>query len=240
MIVVTGLGRSGTSFVAALYRELGFEPGGRWFPEVRAGLEDHEVVRLNEQLVRDLGVGVPERELSPRLRKVGEWAPWLWRRRQRLQPLPETFGLRPQVAWERFPRVVARYGPRLRKAAAERVVVKHPRFCWTIGVWAAAGAEIDHVLVCLRNLDAILASRRKAGMLEPTDRSRNAFLYGLGLCIQSLVDHDIPHDFVRFPRMLEEPGELRAAMRFPEEVSDSDFQAAFENVRDRGQVGDWR
>jgi hypothetical protein len=144
------------------------------------------------------------------------------------------------VAWERFPRVVALYGSRLRRVAAERTVVKHPRFCWTIGVWAAAGARIDHVLVCVRNLDAIMESRRKVGMLEPSDRSRNAFLYGLGLCIQSLVDHEVPHDIVRFPAFLEHPERLREAMRFPDPVSEDDFRAAFERVRDTAKVTDWR
>ena len=38
MIVVTGPGRSGTSLVAQLYRELGFDPGGRWHDDVRARL----------------------------------------------------------------------------------------------------------------------------------------------------------------------------------------------------------
>src|SRR5438034_4901812 len=56
MIIVTGPGRSGTSLVAAVYRELGLDPGGTWYPEIRAGFEDPEVIEVNKRIIRDLGL----------------------------------------------------------------------------------------------------------------------------------------------------------------------------------------
>ena len=37
MIVITGPGRGGTSLIASLYRELGFDQGGEWFDDTNAG-----------------------------------------------------------------------------------------------------------------------------------------------------------------------------------------------------------
>ena len=56
MIVVTGVGRSGTSLIAALYQELGFDIGGGWVPSINAGLEAPDVVEANERLMADLGL----------------------------------------------------------------------------------------------------------------------------------------------------------------------------------------
>ena len=56
MIVITGPGRSGTSFLAQLYRELGFDPGGEWVPEIEGGFEPPEVVDVNERILAAVGV----------------------------------------------------------------------------------------------------------------------------------------------------------------------------------------
>ena len=50
MIVITSPGRSGTTFLALLYRELGFDPGGQYRQSVSAGMEDSVFSRMNEQL----------------------------------------------------------------------------------------------------------------------------------------------------------------------------------------------
>jgi hypothetical protein len=62
MIIITGPGRAGTTFLAMLYRELGFDPGGRWNPLFNAGMEAREFRQLNSQLNETLGtVGEPRR-----------------------------------------------------------------------------------------------------------------------------------------------------------------------------------
>src|SRR5271155_2443635 len=71
MIVITGPGRSGTSLLARLYGELGFDPGGRWEPAVHAGFEDREVVTVNLELARAMGVSIKERRGGRTLEALG-------------------------------------------------------------------------------------------------------------------------------------------------------------------------
>ena len=58
MIIITGPGRSGTSLVAELYRDLGFDPGGAWNAEISAGREAEDIVRANLKIMHGLGVGM--------------------------------------------------------------------------------------------------------------------------------------------------------------------------------------
>lgn len=56
MIIITGLGRSGTSVIARLYQELGFDLGGIWDPKINAGLESPDVVAVNDAIKKELGI----------------------------------------------------------------------------------------------------------------------------------------------------------------------------------------
>ncbi len=51
MLVITGMGRSGTSVLAALCKGLRFDPGGGYVEGINAGLEDPEVVAVNEAIL---------------------------------------------------------------------------------------------------------------------------------------------------------------------------------------------
>lgn len=252
MIIVTGPGRSGTSLVAALYRELGFDPGGGWSEEINAGLEETEVRKVNDGITWDLritmarpprppdsprvvkgaayGIGGVMRPPRPRrLRnradaKYRDAAMWLNRR------------LRPSILprWERFDRIVEKYRPRILELSRTRPVVKDPRFSWTLRVWAAAGAPIDHVLVTVRPLEAMLESRLKTGLhtLLSTDDIRHTFIYGLGTCMTAIYEFGLDYDVVRFPGFLSNPEELYEAMRFPEPLSYEEFERGFRKVVD--------
>src|SRR5438105_3051486 len=138
MIVTTGTGGRGTSFVAALYRELGFDPGGVWNTAVDAGLEHPEVVRVNRQMIEDLVIwrrALSRRMLAHRLlggfdepndpalglrfiRAALRWVPnrlatafgaWSVRIREEWQQEPERF------RWDRVDVLAARYGQTLRE-----------------------------------------------------------------------------------------------------------------------------
>lgn len=51
--IITGTGRSGTSFIALAFREAGVDvPGSNLSPTVRAGLEDKDVVAVNEWILK--------------------------------------------------------------------------------------------------------------------------------------------------------------------------------------------
>jgi hypothetical protein len=241
MIVVTGPGRSGTSFVAGLYAGLGFDPGGGWDPATRGGLERLEVVRANMQLIRDLGMGAPGQRFGlmthldvPRaIRKAGRrFLPLSLRHRLRtiVKEPPWSSSRRFDLLdWSRFETVVERHGATLRELAGSVRVAKDPRFCWTLAVWCAAGAPIEHVLLCVRPLEAVVESRLQVGWLaeRTAEAARNWFAYGLGLAQTALLDYSVPHATVRFPDFLEDPEGLYAAMRFPNPVDREAFLATF-------------
>ena len=65
MIVITGPGRSGTTFLAMLYRELGFDPGGRWNPLLNAGMEARQFSEFNNELGSGPGNGRCSPEGNP-------------------------------------------------------------------------------------------------------------------------------------------------------------------------------
>lgn len=254
MIVITGPGRSGTSLIAQLYRELGFDPGGFWIPEYNAGYEDHEIVRANAAIIRDLRITVLadsygnemlRREIADPTdppRSKFNW--WLGNRAARLAE--RCLGRRADplelISWEGFEAVVETRKAALVEMASRFQVVKDPYFSWTLAVWAAAGAQIDHVLVCIRNLDAMVESRFAAGQLFFSSRSgaKNSFIYGLGLCMMAIHEHRFSYSVVRFPDFLDEPASLYAALRFPAPVTYDQFQEAFSRVASADLVHDSR
>ena len=59
MIIITGTGRSGTSLLAKILKDLGFDIHGGWDEEINAGLEDSRVVSLNMKMLADLGCSDP-------------------------------------------------------------------------------------------------------------------------------------------------------------------------------------
>lgn len=248
MIIITGPGRSGTSLVASLYLELGFDPGGTWSSSVNAGLEADDVVRMNERITKDLGLAVlgPPRDVPQSVRRIGErLVPLQYRRRIRskLYRLPILSSRQPGfMRWDRFDDVVKKYGPELRELSRAHEVVKDPQFCWTLGVWAAAGVEIEHVLICIRSLDAMVQSRIAAGHLRfrSKDGPKNSFVYGLGLCMMALYDYQLAYNIVRFPDFIEDPEQLFAAIQFPRPVSHDQFLRTIAQVKRPELVHDKR
>jgi hypothetical protein len=233
VIVITGPGRSGTSLIAQLYRELGFDPGGDWILKYNAGYEHHDIVQTNGFIIRDLGLTVlADRSSNEMIRRQlrdpddpprNKFSWWLGSTLDRLAQ--RCLGRRAEplelVPWERFEKVVEARRGALVELSRRFQVAKDPQFCWTLGAWAASGAQIDHVLVCVRNFDAMLDSRFAAGQLLFRSKSaaKNSFIYGLGLCMMAIHDHRLPHSVVRFPDFLNEPARLFEALRFPAPVT---------------------
>jgi hypothetical protein len=255
VIVVTGPGRGGTSFIASLYRELGFDPGGEWFDDVNAGLEDWDVVRANGAIIRELRVSVlASREAGDKIRRehaeeLDDVAPPRIKTAigNALRILALRILDRPTqeidlMPWDRFDEVVEHHRRRLQGLGASRHVVKDPRFCWTLGVWAAAPVPIEHVVLCMRNLDAMVQSRIKAGQIafRGIAPAKNSFAYGLGLCLSSLHDYRIPYSIVQFPDFLDDPDALYGQLRFPRRVERDEFLRAFERLRRQDLVHDRR
>lgn len=249
MIVITGPGRSGTSVIALLYKELGFDPGGTWIPSVEAGLEDRHIVELNHAIINDLGMetllrmGAGLRYRYPRLHELLRFTRLLLPRRAAnlVSSRMVNYKVSDEVEllrWERFDEVVKKYGLVIRDKARSHEVVKDPRFCWTLMVWAASGARIDHVLVCIRSLDSMVKSRFLAGHMktESIGKARNSLAYGIGLCMTALYTYSIRHHIVRFPDFLHDPQNLYEVLRFPRAVKYEQFLEVFHRVVDLDKV----
>lgn len=54
MIFITGPGRSGTSVLALFCKQMGINPGGAWHNSVDAGLEDEQLVQIDDALLGEL------------------------------------------------------------------------------------------------------------------------------------------------------------------------------------------
>lgn len=258
MIVITGPGRSGTSALAALYKELGFDPGGEFHPELSAGLETQDVVALNQAVAHELHLTiVGKARKRNRLEDfVGARLAQVVRSRvdrnrleaayRRLDALPGRRARRLHLLdWSDLDRVAAKLGPQLVEAAERHLVVKDPRFCWTLPVWLAARAPVDHVVMTSRSLDAAVASRSAAGLMSVGSLSaaRNSLAYGIGVCLTTCWDHDVPTSVLRFPEFLSRPDELRRRLPLMGQVHPSDFERAVtavmrpDMVHDYGTVG---
>jgi hypothetical protein len=254
VIIITGQGRSGTSLVASLYKELGFDPGGVWQGEVNAGFEDEDIVRANGDLIGELQVSMySDRLTAERLRRrdpgIEQFGVGRVRRyigagfellaRRTLGRVGDDLNL---VPWDQWERATEKYGPRFVELSRTHAVAKDPRFCWTLGAWAKAGAQIDHVLVCVRNIDAMVQSRMKAQhvMFRTPSAAKNSFIYGLGLCMTAIYDYRLPHDIVQFPDFLQDPERLYDVLRFPAPVDKAAFLEAFNRVARADLVHDRR
>jgi hypothetical protein len=251
VIVVTGPGRSGTTLLASLYRELGFDPGGRWTPAVRAGLEDREVVTLNLAVARALGVSIRERRGGRVLEALGglvrasdgRVTPALRR------PLVAAVdGMRywrstPDLMdWRALEPTAERFGEQMRALAATRAVVKDPRFCFTLRAWLAAGAPVEAVVFTVRPLDAMADSRVRVGMYSrrARDWARHNYCYGIGLLTTAVAEHRVALTTLRFPDFVKDPGYLYDVLPLPQPRTADEFQRAFSAVVDPSLVHDER
>lgn len=251
MIIITGPGRSGTSVVAQLYRELGFDPGGQWYPSVRAGLEAPDIVEVNNAIASELGIDPLIRGHRP---GIFHFPPWVGSVAHSVKPfLPQWIVTKAKMLlaknhdrsgqlrladWEKFGGVVSKYQATLREISQSHEVVKDPRFSWTLMVWAAAGAQIDHVVVCIRALDSMVRSRLAAGHLETQllGEAKNSLIYGMGMCLSALYGYDIPHSIIKFPMFLDDAAYLYKALQFPKHVEYKHFMKAFDHIIDRSKV----
>jgi hypothetical protein len=243
MIVITRSGRSGTSLLARLYQELGFDPTGHWEPGVNAGLEDEEIVGLNNEILAQLGfrlLGSQADVPSPARTLLKPILPAVLRRslraavqeRTRRQAHPD------HVRWSAAPAVVTDLGPRLVRAAEGRHLVKDPRFCITLPIWLEAGAGISFVVASVRAAVASTASRSAARMsgYENDDLLRCDVVFQLGCLHDALGFYDVPSSIVRFPDWTEDADGLAKALPWPSSVPDGAVQRVLGQLVDRQLV----
>lgn len=257
MIVVTGPGRSGTSFIASLYRELGFDTGGGWRAEENAGLEHPKFVKTNKELIQALGTSVPMGRVAPR----GRWGShgarvdrWL-ERETPSRPVAERLARMVDftrygrlaadvVDWKRFDEVVDRFAPDMKALSEQAQVVKDPRFCWTLPAWLASGASVSAVVLSLRDIDAVVESRRRAFGQSFRGHgktwAKNQLVYGLGLVLSATSEYRVRLETFRFPDLLSSPRDVYERLPLPEPRSWDRFERSFETVGDKSLVHDDR
>lgn len=254
MIVITGPGRSGTTALAALYKEMGFDPGGEFHPELSAGLEAADVVALNQSVAHELhltivgkarkrnrledfvGTGLAE-VIRARVDRN-----WLERMYRRYDAMPGRRARRLRlVEWGDLESVATKLRPQLVAAAERHPLAKDPRFCWTLPVWLAAGAPVEHVIMTSRALDEAIASRSAAGLMSvgTSSTARNSLAYGIGLCLTTCWDHDVPVSVLRFPEFLSRPDELRLRLPLMDDVDPLVFERAVASVLRPDMVHDY-
>jgi hypothetical protein len=222
MIVITGPGRSGTSVLAAVYKELGFDPGGTWVERTSAGLEDPRFFSLNNRVAAQLGM-----TMLKRLPKAAAAAP------------DEEVTFQP-ARWELLEEVVAHNREAMLELARETEVVKDPRFSYLLPVWLAAGAAIGHVVITTRAMEAMVASRLAAKQTELSPSEvRNSLTYAIGVISTTVIDHEIPHTWLRFPDFLEDHAALYDVLPFPRPVERERFTEVAARLFDRDKVHDW-
>jgi hypothetical protein len=96
-------------------------------------------------------------------------------------------------------------------------VIKNPRFAYmSERLLAEKRIRLDYVLACVRSLDEVAVSKFESGKLHPRERYyqksveiiRAESAAQLGEFTATLVCRDIPHSFIVFPRMIDDPDYL--------------------------------
>lgn len=68
LLIITSLGRAGTSLVAKFCKGLGYDPGGEWSDITDAGMEDYEFVQVHDRI--RLATNFPARYSIPTIEQI--------------------------------------------------------------------------------------------------------------------------------------------------------------------------
>ncbi len=209
MIIISGPGRSGTSVLAKIYDNLGFQVPGRWNDRknVNAGYEALDVSQLNQKMVIEVGGAHPA--------QTPTW-----------------------IDWTKQGKVAEGNKAAMLELEVKHRVLKDPRFCITARLWQMAGVKIDFVAICTRQLEAMRLSRVRMNNVPANAAIHNAYAYEVGLLVSACVDYQIPFSVLRFPTFLQDPDRLHSALRFPDYVKPDSFAVEFDKAVSWGMVHD--
>jgi len=123
------------------------------------------------------------------------------------------FNLTPQ----RIAELAGEFGDRI-KAFPTDLCPKDPRFTITFPVWWNVRHDIEFVIVCLRDLHDVVKSAQGTHtlLLHEPDDSQLAFSQVAarqGYLLNYLLVHAVPRFFLRFPHVVQTPGEIFAHLR---------------------------
>lgn len=122
----------------------------------------------------------------------------------------------------------------MRAFAAEQLVVKDPAFCFTLPVWIAAGASLDHVVATVRPAADSARSRLAAGLAgyANEDVMRSAIALELGVLWDTLLQGDVPFSVLPFPAWTRDGGDLVKALPFPNRVAPDTLKETLNRLSD--------
>lgn len=229
MIVITGLGHSGTRAIAEIYHELGFGPGHVKDYELE---ESFDCPRLGAGLlgiVKDLGVYESGRGVL--IHNVVK----------RLGPYPRI------INWKQLDKVTEEWKVWIRGIERDLDVVKDGKFCEALRIFQRAGVRLDHVIVVYRNIDQVILSKYKgSGSVTKHEFSkkdfewiRNNSIYRLGSLWETILEYKIPYSIVR-SHSFYDPLILFKQLEFPKKVEWSDFRSVFDKIVDPDKIHNWK
>lgn len=249
MVIITGLGRSGTSVLAQICTKLGVAVGGEWNASINAGLEDTQVARLNDDIMTFLG------RKSANLDHGQSQLPQWLRGHSATTWLLKHLGRRSrhylkQAYWKAQGGVqlgdldsdtISRAAERFRDevlAIPFQGVVKDPRFLLTLPVWICAEANIERIIVTTRSLDPVIASRSEASHLATSQRAPviSELLHDLGCCMHFANIYRIPSSILVFPNFLNQPQSISNALGLNDPEDVLAVQQALEEVYNPAKV----
>lgn len=184
MKIITGSGRSGTSFVAKIIDQVqGLAGSGLlWEPDVRAGMEEKAIVDLNKTLFEWNGIKRPYSDV--------------WMNDH-------------QIAYAKAEIAGAGYVDQL-NLEWQGKWVKDPLFSKTLKIWLEMGLQVEHIIVCTRNPhDSMTSSKRTNRGFEPAYgyteeeiekemNTRQGYLWDI------ILRYALPYSVVRYEHMLED------------------------------------
>jgi hypothetical protein len=129
-------------------------------------------------------------------------------------------------------------------------IIKNPALCDTLGRALATGRfVIDHAYVPIRDLESVSASRaavggadgsKPGGLWRTSDPAAQGAVMGemFHTLVHTLVANEIPHTFILFPRMVEDPAYTYRKLEFltGKGITYEAFLGAFKRTADRSLV----
>ncbi|RLI48415.1 MAG: hypothetical protein DRP09_21470, partial [Candidatus Thorarchaeota archaeon] len=105
---------------------------------------------------------------------------------------------------EQVEELAHKYGEKLRKCANEVKFAKDPRFCKTLEVWLKAGADIEFVIVCLRDISNTVKSAIDSTESKESPQVIHNWYKGIlirsGNLFNILFQYEINFQIVFFPK----------------------------------------
>ena len=135
------------------------------------------------------------------------------------------------------------YGDTVKSLEKLPPIIKNPRFATMLDRLVIEDRiKIDHVIVCVRNLGSVAASKISRGnMKRHYDKTEQDMLeqsaIQLGNLVSTLVTREIPHTFIVFPLMIYDWSYLYNKLKIHfRTINKSEFDIIHSKLADHGSV----